>query len=63
MNPFSYNFFQRPNVVYTSINIRKIKFIAYIYVPFNQILDEKSYFTAKIEAVKHLHEILMPPWW
>ena len=41
----------RPNVVYISINIRKIKFIAYICIRFNQKLDEKSYIRAKIEAV------------
>ena len=41
------------NVVYTSINIRKYKFIAYIHIRFNQNLDGKSYISAKSEAVKH----------
>ena len=40
-----------PSVVYTSIHIRKIMFIAYIYIRFNKNLDEKSYISAKIEAV------------
>ena len=31
--------------------MRKIKFIAYIYIRFNQNLDEKAYIIAKIEAV------------
>ena len=47
----------RPKVVYTSINIRKNKFIAYIYIHFNQNIDEKSDISAKIEAGKHLHSI------
>ena len=50
---------KRPNVVYTSINIRKIKFIAYIYICVNQTLDEKSYISAKIKAVKHLHAVFL----
>ena len=33
---------EHPNLVYTSINIGKIKFIAYICIGFNQNLDEKS---------------------
>ena len=45
---------QRPYVVYTSINIGKIKFIAHIYIHFDQNLDEKFYIRAKIEVVKHL---------
>ena len=49
---------QGPNVVYTSINIRKIKFIAYIYIHFNQNVDEKSDISAKIEAGKHLNASL-----
>ena len=32
-------------------------FIAYIYIPFNKNLDEKSYISAKIKAVKHLHAV------
>ena len=43
------------SLLYTSINIRKIKFIAYIYIPFKQNLEEKSYISAKIDTVKHLH--------
>ena len=43
-----------PNVVNTSINIRKIKFIVYIYIQFNQN-DEKYDISAKIEVGKHLH--------
>ena len=39
------------SVVYTSINFRKNKLIAYIYIRFNQNLDEKSYISANIEAV------------
>ena len=49
----------QPIMVYTSINIRKIKFIAYIYIYFNQNLDEKSYIIVKTEAVKHLHALLL----
>ena len=36
-----------------------IEFIAYIYICFNQIFDEKSYISAKIEAIKHLHAIFL----
>ena len=49
----------QPNIVFTSINIRKVKLIAYIYIPFNQNLDEKSYISAKIEAVKQLHAVFL----
>ena len=45
----------QPNVVYTSITIIKIKFNTYIYIRFNQNLDEKSYIGTKNEAVNHLH--------
>ena len=41
------------------MNSRKIKFIAYIYIRFNQNLDEKSYISAKIEAVKHLFVVFL----
>ena len=34
-------------------------FIAYIYIPFNQNLDKKSYKNAKKEAVKHLHAVFL----
>ena len=47
------------NLVYISINIRKIKFITYIYIHFNQHFDEKSDITTKIEAVKHLHAVFL----
>ena len=47
----------RPNVVYTLINIRKNQFTAYIYIHYNQTLDEKSYISAKIEAVKHFQAV------
>ena len=30
-----------------------------IYIPFNQNLDEKSYMSAKTEAVKHLHAVFL----
>ena len=50
---------QRLNVIYTSINIRKIKFIVYIYIHFNQNVDEKSDISAKIEAGKHLHAVFL----
>ena len=43
----------------TSINIRKIKFIAYIYIHFNQNVDEKYDISAKIEAGKHLHVVFL----
>ena len=58
MNPFGVNVNFASD---TSINVRKIKFIAYIiiYIPFNQNLDEKSYKSAKIEAVKHLHAVFL----
>ena len=36
-----------------SINIRKINFIAYIYIHFNPEFDEKSGMQAKIETWKH----------
>ena len=44
-----------PNVVYTSINIRKMMFIAYIYFLFYLKIHEKFGKTAKIEAEKELH--------
>ena len=47
------------NVVYISINIRKIKFITYIYIRFSQRFDEKSDINTKIEAVKHLHAVFL----
>ena len=47
------------NVVYSSINIRKIKFIAYIYIRFSQNLDENSYISAITEAGKHLHGVFL----
>ena len=47
------------NVVYTSINIWKIRFIAYINIHFNQELDEKSYLSTETEAVKHLHTVFL----
>ena len=46
-------------IVYTSLNIRKIKYIAYIYICSNQNLDQKSYKSAKIEAVKNLHAVFL----
>ena len=46
-------------VVYTLINLRKIKVIAYIHICFNQNLDEKLYITAKNEEVKHLHTVFL----
>ena len=48
------HFASNPFVIYTSINIRKIKFTPYIYIRFNQNPDEKSYVSVKIEAVNHL---------
>ena len=44
-------------MVYTSIKFRK--FIAYIYIYFNQNLDERSYISDKNESVKHLHAVLL----
>ena len=44
-----------PNVVYTSINIRKMMFIAYIYFLFYLEIDEQFGIRAKIEAEKELH--------
>ena len=44
-----------PNVVYTSINIRKMMSIAYIYFLFYLEIDEQFGITAKIEAEKELH--------
>ena len=38
-------------------NIRKIKFITYIYIHFNPKVDEKSVRSAKIEAGKYLHAV------
>ena len=43
-----------PNVVYTSINIRKMMFIAYIYFLFYLEIDEQFGITAKIETEKEL---------
>ena len=40
-------------------NSRKIKFIAYIYIHFNQNFDEKSDIRGKIEAGKHLHAVFL----
>ena len=34
-------------------------FIACIYIHLNQNLDEKSYISAKIEAVNHLHAVFL----
>ena len=48
-----------PYVVNTSINIRKNKFIAYIYTCHSQNLDEISYISAKTESVKHLQAVLV----
>ena len=52
---------RQPSVVYISINIRKNKFIAYmyIYIPFNQSHDENFYISAKIETVKHLRAFFL----
>ena len=44
------NFGCDPVLFTLSINIRKNKFIAYIYIRFNQNLDENSYISTKIEA-------------
>ena len=44
-----------PNVVYTSINIRKMMFISYIYFLFYLEIDEQFGIRAKIEAKKELH--------
>ena len=38
---------------------QKIKFIAYIYIRFNQNLDDISYIIAKIDAVKHLQAVFL----
>ena len=63
MNPegVHVNFASDPglNVVYTSINIRKIKFTAYIYIHFNQNDEEKSDINTKIEAGKHLPTVFL----
>ena len=47
------------HAVYTSINIRKFKFIAYIYIRLSKNLDAKSYLSAKIEAVKQSHAVFL----
>ena len=44
-----------PNVVYTSINIRNMMSIVYIYFLFYLEIDEQFGITAKIEAEKELH--------
>ena len=46
-----------PNVGYTSINIRKMMFIAYIYFLFYLEIDEQFGITAKIEAERSCMEI------
>ena len=38
---------------------QKSKFFAYIYIRFNQSLDEKSYKRAKSEAVKQQHAVFL----
>ena len=43
------------------IYIREIKLIADTYVRFNQILDEKSNISSKIEGVKHKHIVFSSP--
>ena len=45
---------QQPSVVYTWLKVRKIKFDAYFHIPLNQNLDEKSYKSAEMEAVKQV---------
>ena len=45
--------------LYFGINIRINKFIAYIYIPFSQKLDENFCICAKIEAIKYLHAIFL----
>ena len=40
------NLASNPSKVYASINIKKIKFIPYIYIPFSQNFDEKSQISA-----------------
>ena len=45
--------------MYSLINIRKSKFIDYIYIRFDQNLHEKYYISAKVEAVKHLHAVFI----
>ena len=40
-----------------SINVRKNKFIAYIYISFNQNLDGKIFLSAKIKSVKNLYAV------
>ena len=55
----SSKFCTRPSVVYNSINIGKIKFIAYIYIHFYAELDEKYCKKAKIESTKRLHAIFL----
>ena len=37
--------------------IRMIKFIACIYICFNQNIDEKSSISAKFEPVTHVHTV------
>ena len=43
---------------YTWLNIRKIKFFVYIYICFNQNLDEKAYISAESKTVKHFLTVL-----
>ena len=38
--------------------VRKNRFIAYIYIQFNQNFDEKSSLNAKVKAAEHLHAII-----
>ena len=59
MNPKGVHVNLVPNVVYTSINIRKIEFIAYIYIHFNQNVDEKFDISAKIETGNYLHAVFL----
>ena len=36
-----------------------VKFIAYVYIHFNQNVNEKSDISAKIDAGKHLHAVFL----
>ena len=44
-------------VQFNTLGINIKKFIAYIYICFNQNLGENSYISPKIEEVKHLHAV------
>ena len=61
MNPkgVHVNFIKDPTQFTLRETSERTKFIVYIYIRFNRNLDEKSYISAEIEAVKHLYAVFL----